>query len=100
MTSYGKKPCVRNFLIEPYIHLIAKSFNTIYLRIWGCYQTQVQLLTAQKSIINGQVCLENKGAFQKSQQSGEKVDSYPETNSEDYAQPWQFLKGKSGNDLS
>lgn len=41
--------------------------------------------------------VERKGALiRKVGLSGEMVDGCPEINSEDYAWPWQFLKGKMG----
>ena len=60
-----------------------------------CYQTQVRLLAAQKPIIRGASVTRKESCFnQKSQRSGEKVDSCPETNSKDSVQPRTFLKGK------
>ena len=46
------------------------------------------------------VSTKERSFIQKSQHSGEKVDSCPETNFKDSAQPWQFLKGKRGKNLS
>ena len=67
----------------------------------ACYRTEVWLLTAQKPIIQEASVRRKESCFnQKSQQSGEKVDLGPETNSEDCAQLWQFLKGKIGGRIS
>ena len=59
-------------------------------RCFYCYQTQVPLFSAQKPIIErreASVSRKESCFNQKSRQSGEKVNSYPETNSEDSAQP-------------
>ena len=56
---------------------------------------QVQPFFAHKPLIREAVSIERKVTLiRKIQQSGEKVDQCPETNSEDSAQPCQFLKGE------
>ena len=60
---------------------------------WTCYRTQVQLFAAQKPIIWGQVPVEKKGDLTR---KVDNLDSYPETNPKDPAQPRWFLKGKVG----
>ena len=70
------------------------------LCITVCYQTQVQLLVTQKPINLRGKCAKKEGYFnQKSQQSREKVDSWPKTNSKDSAQPWLLSKGKEGEEF-
>ena len=60
-----------------------------------CYQTQIWLLATQKPIIReAGATTKERCSIQKSPQSGEKVDSCPESNSEDSAQSWQFLLGE------
>lgn len=63
---------------------------------WSCHWTQVWLLNVQKPIIQEEsVNKRNRCFTQKSQESGEKMDSWcPKTSSKGFAQPWQFLKGK------
>ena len=51
-------------------------------------------------VARGSVGREEMRLSQKSCQSWEKVNSCPETNSKDSAQPGQFLKGKMGKRIS
>ena len=68
---------------------------------WLYYWTQILLFTTQKPISWEENISRKEICFnQKSQQPREKVDSCPETNSEDAAWPGQFLNGKKGKNLS
>ena len=62
------------------------------------------MLTTQKSVIQEASVSKRENSFnQKNWQAGEKGISCSETNPEDSAQPWQFLKGKmevDGENLS
>lgn len=84
-----------SWLMAASFQFLPLSSHAFFLCVYVFYWTHWQL-TAQKPIIQEEVSLE-RCFNQKSWQSGEKVDSCPETNSKDSAQPGVVvLKGKNG----
>ena len=77
------------FYCHAYIWFTASY--TVFQSIF-CYQTQVQLLAAQKAIFwEANVNRKERCFNQKSWQSGKKVHSCLKTNAKDSAQLWQFF---------
>ena len=97
LSSSSSNLCVPKFYLfslSPWRSILLCAVLSVFLRGgWTCYRTQVQLFAAQKPIIRGQVPIEKKGDLTR---KVDNLDSNPETNPKDPAQPWWFLKGKLG----
>ena len=95
LSSSSSNLCIAKFCLfslSPWRSILLCAVLFLFLRGgWTCYWTQVQLFAAQKPIIWREVPVEKKGALTR---KVDHLDSYPETNLKDPAEPQWFLKGK------